>query len=220
MKATHISFTLTIARIALWSAVASVVTLAALHGLSPEFDPSLRMVSEYVLGEHSWAIALMFITWALGDLALVVAFIPLSRSLGSTIGLLLLTLAGVGALCGAIFGQPTDPRHGLAFALGVPTLPLAALLLNGTLRRNPQLAPWYTRLRWVAHLPWLSLVLMVVVVGIGLSNGGQFGQDVLVGWPNRLLVVAYNGWVGVVAWSLVQAILTNKNRNEREIYGT
>jgi hypothetical protein len=31
------------------------------------------------------------------------------------------------------------------------------------------------------------------------QNGGDFGPDVLIGWPNRFLMVAYITWLMVVA---------------------
>jgi hypothetical protein len=35
------------------------------------------------------------------------------------------------------------------------------------------------------------------------QSGGDFGPDVLVGWPNRFEVVAYSVWLMVVAWQAV-----------------
>lgn len=204
-KATTFALRPTAAQIALVMPLASIGFLAALHILSPEFDPATRMVSEYALGKHAWAIALMFATWSFGSLALAVAGFSISRSIIARLGVLLLAVAGIGQMLGAIFGQPTDPNHGLAFALGVPSLPIAALLLSWKWGRETRLAPFRSRLRLTAQLPWISLALMIAVIFIGLaSSGGQWGPQILVGWPNRLLVVAYNGWVGLTAWALLQ----------------
>jgi hypothetical protein len=44
---------------------------------------------------------------------------------------------------------------------------------------------------------------MFAAVFIGLSqsgSGGEFGPDVLAGWPNRFLVVAYCAWLITAAW--------------------
>ena len=57
----------------LLSAVLATLTLlllAALHVLSPEFDPSWRMVSEYANGSHAWVLSAMFGAWALSSWAL------------------------------------------------------------------------------------------------------------------------------------------------------
>jgi hypothetical protein len=49
------------ARLAGVAAVATLVLLALLHLLSPEFSPVARMVSEYANGGYSWVLSLMFI---------------------------------------------------------------------------------------------------------------------------------------------------------------
>src|SRR2546423_12010819 len=58
------------ALLAIVAAVATLLLLAGLHILSPEFDPSLRMVSEYALGHYRWVLSLVFLArgirpWAL-----------------------------------------------------------------------------------------------------------------------------------------------------------
>jgi hypothetical protein len=42
---------------------------------------------------------------------------------------------------------------------------------------------------------------MVLTLAIMLPQaGGKFGPDVLIGWPNRLVLLAYGVWLIVVAW--------------------
>jgi ABC-type transport system involved in multi-copper enzyme maturation permease subunit len=41
----------------------TILLLAILHVLSPEFDPSWRMVSEYAFGQYGWVLSLMFLSW-------------------------------------------------------------------------------------------------------------------------------------------------------------
>jgi hypothetical protein len=36
------------------------------------------------------------------------------------------------------------------------------------------------------------------------QNGGQFGPHVIIGWPNRLFVVAYCAWLMLVAWRAIK----------------
>jgi hypothetical protein len=36
------------------------------------------------------------------------------------------------------------------------------------------------------------------------QNDGKFGPSVIIGWPNRLLVVAYCAWAMVVAWRTIK----------------
>jgi hypothetical protein len=53
---------------AAWLAVlltgATILLLAALHVLSPEFSPSWRVISEYAFGHYAWVLSLMFCAWA------------------------------------------------------------------------------------------------------------------------------------------------------------
>jgi hypothetical protein len=110
----------------------------------------------------------------------------------------LLLLAAVALAAGGIFVM--DPitatkeqltthgkMHGLAATIGMPGFPIAAVLLS---RRRPR---W---VRWTAHSTWILLVLMDVVLFSTLGkNGGKFGPEVPIGWPNRLLVVAFAAWL-------------------------
>ena len=50
--------------------VATLLSLGSLHILSPEFDPTWRVVSEYALGKFGWALAILFLSWAFGSWAL------------------------------------------------------------------------------------------------------------------------------------------------------
>ncbi|OLB25247.1 MAG: hypothetical protein DMG41_09965 [Acidobacteria bacterium] len=62
---------------AAWLAIimttATVLLLASLHVLSPEFAPSWHMVSEYAFGHHGLLLALMFLSWGISSWALAVA---------------------------------------------------------------------------------------------------------------------------------------------------
>ena len=190
----------TAARLSLAAAATSLVLLTALHVMSPELDPSWRMVSEYALGNYGWVLALMFLAWALSCVALFFAIKSQLRTMGGKIGLGFLLAAGVGMIMAAVFDVKHD-LHGLAALIGIPSLPIAAMLISVSLVRNQAWSSARRLLLWTANLTWLSLVLMIATMFIGLSqSGGQIGPDVLIGWPNRLLVVAYNGWLMTVAW--------------------
>jgi hypothetical protein len=53
------------ARLSVLAAVATLIFLTVLHILSPEYDPSFRMVSEYANGKYPWILVLMFECWAI-----------------------------------------------------------------------------------------------------------------------------------------------------------
>lgn len=194
------AISLTAARWSIGAAAMALVLLAALHIISPEFDPSWRMVSEYALGNYGWVLALMFLTWALSCVTLFFATKPHIQRVAGKIGLGFLLAAAVGMSMAAIF-DARHGLHGLAALIGMPSLPIAAVLTSTSLVRNPA---WSSARRWLlgtAHLTWISLVLMSAAVFIGLSrSGGEFGPEVLAGWPNRLLVVTYCVWLITTAW--------------------
>lgn len=188
------------ARLSVSAAAVALVLLAALHILSPELDPSWRMVSEYALGDYGWVLALMFLAWALSCVALFFAIKSHVQTIVGKIGLAFLLAAAVGMSMAAIFDARHD-LHGLAAMIGMPSLPIAAMLTSLSLVRNPAWSPARRSLLWTANLTWISLVLMFAAVFIGLSrSGGEFGPDVLAGWPNRFLVVAYCAWLITAAW--------------------
>jgi len=194
------AISLSAGRLSITTAVATLVLLAALHLISPEFDPSWRMVSEYALGDYGWVLALMFLAWALSCVALFFAIRSQIRTVRGRIGLGFLLVAAIGMSMAAVFDVRHD-LHGLAALIGIPSLPIAAMLISVTLVRNQAWSSTRRLLLWTANLTWISLVLMNVAVFVGLSqNGGEFGPDVLAGWPNRFLVAAYCAWLMAVAW--------------------
>lgn len=189
----------TAARLAFVLGAATLIILAALHLLSPEFDPSWRMVSEYALGSYGWVLSLMHLAWAASSAALFFALRLHVRTASGKIGLGLLLISTIGAGLAAIF-DINHSLHGLTALLGIPTLPIAAVLISMSLLRNPEWSYGRRTLLLAANFTWVSLVLFVGSVIVGLSqSGGQFGPDVPLGWPNRLLVVAYCFWYMVAA---------------------
>lgn len=192
-------------RLSVASSVTTLVLLTALHILSPEFDPSWRMVSEYALGNYGWVLSLMFLTWALSCIMLFLAVKSQIHTIGGKIGLGFLLVSGVGTGMAAFF-DINHSLHGLSFMLGIPSLPVAALLISFSLLRNPG---WMSRRRsllWAATLPWVSIVLMGAMMFIGFSqSGGEFSPNALIGWPNRLVVLAYCVWLMAAAGGAIQA---------------
>jgi hypothetical membrane protein len=187
------------ARVTFAAAVLSLLALGALHVLSPEFDPSWRMVSEYALGRYAWVLALMFLTQAVSSIALFFAIKSQIRTFGGKIGLFFLLAAGLGLILAAIFDW-TSPLHGLAAIIGIPSQTIASIVLSVSLSRRQPQAPSRWPLLVTANLVWISLVVMQILLFTGLARtGGQFGPEVLVGWPNRILIVAYCAWLLIAA---------------------
>ena len=186
-------------KISLAASVASLVFLAALHLVSPEFNPSSRMVSEYALGNYGWVLLLMFLTWALSCIALFFAIKSQVKTVGGKIGLGFLLLAAIGMTMGGVFDVNHD-LHGLAAMIGIPSLPIAAVLISVSLGRNPSWTSARRVLILTALLTWVSLILMNVAVFTGYSPTWEANPGAWFGWANRFLIIVYNVWLMVVAW--------------------
>jgi hypothetical protein len=173
--------------------VVALLALTGLHVVSPEFDPAKRVVSEYALGRHGWLLSVMFLSWGLGTWSLVPAIQADVSTFPGRIGLVLLVFTGLGEALAAFFDVNWPKMHGLAGALGVLSLPFAAMLISASLSRHPLWRSQRRLLLVAANLTWLSLVLMataLLFLGPKPSN-----RHVPIGWPNRLLVVIYCVWV-------------------------
>lgn len=206
--------TIPFARVAMVMCLVTLFALFALHILSPEFDPSWRMVSEYALGNYNSVLLLMFIGWAMSTWALAIAIRPLLLTRGGRIGWGFLVVSGFGMLMGGLFPIPHS-MHGPAAAVGLPTFCIAAILITISLRKSLSSEAGFPL--WLAHLPWVSLVLMAIAMGIMISGFVSAGVDMtsgqapkelpdgvigLVGYINRLLIVVYCYWT----WSTARKL--------------
>jgi hypothetical protein len=201
-------------------AAVSLACLAALHFTSPEFAPSWRMISEYAMGRYKWLITGFFIFWGLSSLCLAAALWQTVTGGWAMFGVALLVVSGIGEIMGGLFDVKHN-LHGLAFGLGVPTLPVAALILGyhlasqGGLDRGPVLLA-------ASHATWISVALMGIAMGVMMSGFSKAGIPMnkdapvpekvpdgviaLAGYANRILVIAYVGWLVVVAAAIKQKI--------------
>src|SRR5687767_6510552 len=185
--------------------------LFLLHFLEPEFDPSWRMISEYALGHYGWMMTLAFFCWGGSVLALLVALRPYLRTIGGMIGRGWLLLIGVALFGAGIFKtnpitdttiRTANSLHALCGAFVILTFPIAASIVAGSLARNQE---WFTARRpllWVTLLVWfdmLSFFGSIIISNAINPSAGRVGPEVLLGWPNRILVVAYHSWLIIVA---------------------
>jgi cytochrome bd-type quinol oxidase subunit 1 len=89
--------------------------------------------------------------------------------------------------------------HNLGETLGI-AMPFAAVLIGWKLARNPVWSSARRPLLWATALALVAFLVSFVSLGVMVSrSGGEFGPDVLVGWPNRIEIVAYSVWLMVVA---------------------
>lgn len=202
------------ARVSFATAVITLILLTALHILSPEFDPAWRMVSEYALGNYSWVLSWMFIAWGLSSWALAFAIWSQVQTTAGKIGLIFLILAGLGEIMASIF-DIRQPLHSGAGLIGIPSLPIAAMLISVSLSHTSE--EWFKAkkaLLWTANLTWISVLLLIGTFILMIVTFTQSGHQVdptatvtvlpegvigLVGWANRFLIVIYCIWTMTVA---------------------
>lgn len=192
-----------------------VVLLAALHFIERELDPSWHFISEYAIGDYGWMMVVAFLSLALSYVSLFVAIRSQLRTIVGRIGLALLVVSALGLTIAAIF--TTDPitvsedalttegtLHNLGGTLGM-AMPFAAALIGWRLAHIPAWRSAKGSLLWATGLALVAFVVSFVSMGVMVSqSGGKFGPEVLVGWPNRIEVIAYCVWLMVVAWQAIR----------------
>jgi hypothetical protein len=198
-------------------AMVTAFLLVLLHVLTPQFDPSWRMVSEYANGPFSWVLAAFFLCWALSTWSLAYACVPMADNWLTKVAVALLIIAGVGEAMAAVF-DINRPLHMLAAILGMNGLPIAAILLGYGLSRSGR---WGDQRTLMLALSWLPLLSVLVMAGAmahffsALSASGvapppdgkpisELPPSVVAysGWANRLLITVFCGWAIVVALRL------------------
>ena len=204
-------------QVAKFSIIASVVTLlllAALHILSPEFSPAWRMVSEYANGNYSWVLSLFFLFWGVSTWLLAYAIWNQVNTKAGKIGLYFLVAAGIGEAMAAVF-DINHSLHSLASLIGIPSLAIAAVLISKSLVKEEAWSSIKKNLLLTANLTWISILLMAISFVILIATFTQSGAEMptdstmvtalpagvigLVGWANRFLIIVYNAWVIFVA---------------------
>jgi len=185
------------------SAFAALVLL--LHAIKPEFDPSWRFLSEYSIGRHGWVMMMAFFLWATSCFSLAAAVREHLRTRRGRIGRLLLMIVGGSLIMAGLFAQdPITARpdeltthgnlHAIASMIGIPSIPIAALLITSSVKRDARWQPYALLLNTTAHFAWLSLLAMAVYLATAVPRASGFGPDVQAGWMNRVVVLAYAAW--------------------------
>jgi hypothetical membrane protein len=208
----------------------TLLALALLHVLSPEFQPSWRMVSEYANGRQGWLLALMFTSWALSTWLLAYALFPLAPSRLAMFGIVLLIVAGVGEAMAAAF-DVNHPLHMHAAILGMNGLPIAALLIGVSFARAGHWGTSRRLMMLLSNLPWISVVMMAIAMAMfiaSLSGAGvaitaqskplaelPAGVTSFGGWANRLLILAYCSWAIGAALCLRSGVSASPSTPEK-----
>ena len=203
------------ARVSLIGAAAFLLLLGSLHFLKPDLDPSWHMISEYAIGPFGWIMQIAFLCMAAACAVLIVALFSQARGVVGRIGLVVLVFAAAGMVIAGI--NVTDPTgtsiaamsghgimHAWGFQIGVPSLTSGLTLLTISLRRRVK-ASVRAALLWSTVTAWLSLVALGVVFAVLLpAHQGVIESGVVIGWPNRIYMVACAFWIIAVAWNTLQ----------------
>jgi hypothetical protein len=198
------AFALNAARLSIFSGILFLFFLGSLHLLEPEFDPTWRFVSEYMLGRFGWMMSLAFAALAISLAGIGVAIFSHVRNVVGYIGLLILALAVIGMLIAAVF--ETDPistkmddltPSGQLHVLGASMdySPLAFLLLALSLVRHPEWAPLK---KWLFPTAGITIALTIAFIAT-IPADGAFGPGVYSGLIGRFLLLSYLGWIGIAA---------------------
>jgi hypothetical protein len=190
----------------------SVITLAVglvvlLHRLEPEFAPSWRMLSEYALGRYGVLMRVAFLAGGTGVLASAVA---LGGSVWpASLGLILVALGPLGAAFVDTDPITTPPAersrrsavHAALGALFILGFPVAATAAGLGAVGDPAVG---AVLAWAAVVPWIALAWFLGTSVRYARPDGRGAPDVPIGWPNRVSMLAYLGWVALAALTLLR----------------
>ncbi|MBS1508290.1 MAG: DUF998 domain-containing protein [Bacteroidetes bacterium] len=188
--------------------------LTTLHLLEPEFDPTWRVISEYELGKFGWLMRLAFFCWGGGFLLLTISLWNTLEGPGGKIGkwwLLIISIALFGA--GIFIPQPitdivrgtTDKLHGLCGAIMIFTLPIASTIIAFNLTKQQANSKHRKLLFWLTVLVWIGIIAFFysIIFYLEQAKTRAYGPDVLIGLPNRFMVLTYTIWLIGVARILI-----------------
>jgi len=201
------------ATVAFAGGLVSLALVPALAIVRPDLVPGAHVMSEYAIGYAPLGI-LFFASQSVGCLGLAIALAGVVDSRTMQLSLWLLLAAAFG-LALAVF-CPMDPLntpagqetmqgnlHGVSALIGIPSFIAATLVLASALKKKAvwrSSGPWLTVL---AHATWISLVLMIACMVLLLAvHVAVMGE--LVGYANRLLVIAYALFLMVAAAPLLK----------------
>jgi len=192
---------------ALGATALAVGIVVLLHFLEPEFDPSWRMLSEYSLGRYG---ALMRVAFLAGGTGVIAVAVALSGSAWPwSLGLVLVAIGPLGAAF--VDTDPiTTPRpemsrrsnvHAALGSLFILGFPVAATVAGISAAGNAAVGP---ALAWASVAPWVAIAWFMATTVRHARPDGRGAPDVPIGWPNRVSMLAYFGWVALAAVTMLR----------------
>jgi hypothetical protein len=175
-----------------------VVLIAALHLLSPEFDPIQRPTSEYAVGPFGYLMTSAFVAISVSTWALIIG---LSRDLAeparSRLGLALLGVFGIGVLVAASFPSDLEDApqtlagtiHSINGPLTFLSLVIGTNLVSRKLRYDERWRPTHR----------VASGLAIFMIPMFLAGGAAVARETGAGIAQRILVLTFATWLFVMA---------------------
>lgn len=209
------------AKAALFGTLTFLILLVLLHFIKPEFKPSWRFISEYSIGKNGWIMQFAFFILGSSCISLILSIKSQVKTVGGKIGIFIMLIVGLSLIMAGIFTMDavTTPKneltthgnlHGIASMIGVPGFPIAAILISISLGKNTKWVFYKKTMIALAIAIWVCLIIMFATMFITLAKTkGVFNDNVLIGWPNRILVLSYCAWLYAVTKAAIQ--IRNQN---------
>jgi Protein of unknown function (DUF998) len=206
------------ARVAFAAAVLFLILLAAMHVLEPQLSPSWRFISDYELGRFGWLMQVAFFSLAVSATSLWLAVRSQIKTVGGYIGLLCLLLNIVGFTLAGLFVADLTiathaTAHGRLHSMGAVlggNVAGAACFLAWSLARNKAWVPLRRSLLWITSIAIVGTMVSFWMQSIIAHSDGKFGPHVMVGWPNRMLIIGIAAWLLAMAWRLKAGPVTKR----------
>lgn len=204
-----------------WLAYASLggsgcftICVLALHWLQPDLNPLNNAMSDYAHGTLGWLVTVALFALGLGSLALTVGLARLPTVRSARASQWFLAIWGVCGLVAGIFSD--DPSgnyrqpptlhgslHGSAALVATTVLPIAALLLAWSVRRDSR---WHRSARTLLVLA-LTTVVGLVILDLSFLPVLMAAQPpILFGLLERIFFVTALSWLAAAAIGLLQTM--------------
>jgi hypothetical protein len=201
-------------RAALVGAVGFVLLLGLLHLLRDDLAPSWRVISEYAVGRHGWLMVVAFLLLAVVSGALAAASWTVGSPRLGRLGAVLMAITAIGMSMAGLFTTdlitvPHDDRttEGQLHEVGalLDLTPFAAIVVTLAILRGTTATTAARRVLVAAMVaPLAGLAGFAAATATQMPASGVGSPDVLIGWPNRLLIASYCGWYAAVGWYLIR----------------
>lgn len=178
-----------------------VVLIAAMHFLSPEFNPIQRPTSEYAVGPFGYLMTSAFVALSLSTWALVIGLRRDLASLAlSRLGLVFLGVFGAGLLVAATFPIDLDGApetlagtiHAISGSISFLSLTVGTNLVSRRLKHDPRWRPIHR----------IASVLALIMIPLFLAGGLAAARGTGAGLAQRIHIVTFATWFVLIAMRL------------------